>query len=53
MEKKQGKIHNTGKTQRKHRELYLGWNVATLNNPKLAALGNLDQSECSDKVLTV
>ena len=32
MEKKhREKGHNTGKTQGKHREFYLGWNVATLN----------------------
>ena len=30
MEKTQGKICNTGKTQGKHREFYLGSNVATL-----------------------
>ena len=31
MEKKhREKIRNTGKTQGKHREFYLGWNVATL-----------------------
>ena len=32
MEKKhREKIHNTGKTQGKHREFYLGSNVATLS----------------------
>ena len=32
MEKKhREKGRNTGKTQGKHREFYLGWNVATLN----------------------
>ena len=31
MEKHREKVHNTGKTQGKHREFYVGWNVATLN----------------------
>ena len=28
------KVRNTGKTQGKHREFYLGWNVATLVPPE-------------------
>ena len=38
MEKKhREKGRNTGKTQGKHREFYLGWNVATLMLPEVAA----------------
>ena len=39
MEKKhREKIRNTEKTQGKHREFYLGWNVATLTMYSVAHL---------------
>ena len=65
MEKKhREKIRSTGKTQGKHREFYLGSNVATLKNSgfckqqirrqycyKLSSLAHLNPDLISDKEL--
>ena len=51
MEKKhREKICNTGKTQGKHREFYLGWNVATLCRLSSCKLPVCEASQIWDMV---
>ena len=51
MEKKhREKSHNTGKTQGKHREFYLGWNVATLFHVQIPTNGLKRPDKCNNDI---